>query len=205
MSTSVPLENFKKVIEHPRTPQLVANYFEAGSNYAGELFNSIPQDDPNVVTAADLLAVTLLSVQVSPPGVRRLLSAEFATEVRSHLQGIPDTMIWHDDAVEALASASHLWNALQAVPSVGPVIAGKLLARKRPGLIPIVDDIVRRVIRAEPGKYWEAYRAFLLIDEHRQHIEALRPATVSVEDVSTLRLLDVAIWMFGMNLPLEPK
>jgi len=72
------------------------------------------------------------------------------------------------------------------------VTAGKLLARKRPRLIPIYDSVVKQAM-GEPESWWRPLRAVLRdAPDVVDRVEDLRPEAV---DVSTLRLLDVAIWM----------
>ena len=61
-------------------------YFNPESDYAGALFNAIPDDDgydlDNRVVAADLLAVTTLSMKLPAPLVRELL--ETSDEADAH-------------------------------------------------------------------------------------------------------------------------
>lgn len=74
--------------------------------------------------------------------------------------------------------------------------AGKLLARKRPHLIPIVDRVVKRTLRAGSDDYWLSIRSALSDESRRNEIEGLRPPGLTPK-VTTLRLLDAAIWMTG--------
>jgi Family of unknown function (DUF6308) len=74
------------------------------------------------------------------------------------------------------------------------VTAGKLLARKRPRLIPVYDDVVRLALGA-PGSYWTSlWEAFRDGDRLRIPLEEIRSAA-DVEWMSLLRVLDVVIWM----------
>ena len=70
--------------------------------------------------------------------------------------------------------------------------AGKLLARKRPRLVPVTDKII--VARVGPaGQTWRAPRHCLQDESLRRAIEALRSR--QARTASVLRLLDVALWM----------
>ncbi|WP_373870694.1 DUF6308 family protein [Micromonospora sediminimaris] len=67
------------------------------------------------------------------------------------------------------------------------------LARKRPRLVPIHDDVVFRVLAPPRNKFWVTLAAALTDSALRDAIEDLRPA--GDESISLLRLLDVAIWI----------
>jgi hypothetical protein len=73
-----------------------------------------------------------------------------------------------------------------------PPQAGKLLARKRPRLVPVTGKII--VARAGPaGQTWRAPRRCLQDESLRRAIEALWARHARTAGV--LRLLDVALWM----------
>lgn len=70
--------------------------------------------------------------------------------------------------------------------------AGKLMARKRPRLIPVYDDVVRCVL-GHPTRVWRTLDAVLADGRVQDEVEALQPCTPA--GVSRLRTLDVAVWM----------
>jgi hypothetical protein len=73
-----------------------------------------------------------------------------------------------------------------------PAAAGKLLARKRPRLVPVTDKII--VARVGPaGQTWRAPRHCLQDESLRRAIEALWAR--HARTASVLRLLDVVLWM----------
>ncbi len=72
--------------------------------------------------------------------------------------------------------------------------AGNLMARKRPRLIPVIDKHVVAALAALKGKYWMTMRDALGMNQLWQHVERTLRASAPIS-VSTLRLLDVAIWM----------
>jgi hypothetical protein len=176
----------------PQSASLVAEYYNDEGEFAGVTFEVLGANDPERVDLDDLLALTFLDVAVSPLGVRTLLGAESAA-VSHLLSAIPaDVALWNaDDAT--LDRAELLWNRLQTIPSVGFVTAGKLLARKRPQLFPVIDKWVIAALGAPTGTYWRAIREALSDEQRRARIELCRGETPS--SVSTLRLLDVIIWM----------
>jgi hypothetical protein len=79
---------------------------------------------------------------------------------------------------------------------VGWVTAGKLLARKRPSLIPVYDDVVRCAF-GQPLDIWKALHEALRQDDgsFRTTLEDLMKRAGIPLKVTPLRALDVALWM----------
>ncbi len=183
-----------------RSPEkLIAAYFDTASTFAGILFDNLGENDPQRLTPDDLLAVSLLGVRFSPRAVRYLFNEANAELISTYLRLLDvEKPIW--SVAESLLNgpATALWNLLVAGPGIGKVIAGKLLARKRPHLIPIVDKVVIAMIGAESTKdgIWRAIRGAILDTDRRARVESLR-STPGAEGASVLRLLDVVLWMNG--------
>lgn len=115
----------------------------------------------------------------------------------------PDTDLWSPDRAQSLDAATELWKWLSHYHDVGPVIAGKLMARKRPRLVPIVDKVVTDTLQAPRGTYWDTIAEVLCDKGRRDQVDALRPDGLT-DAVTTLRLFDVAIWMLGsLSKPAE--
>ncbi|MFC4855377.1 DUF6308 family protein [Actinophytocola glycyrrhizae] len=181
-----------EILAEGRAKALVAAYFDPGSGFAGALFDTVGEPDPFRITTDDLFATSLLDVRFWPPAVRAIQGAE-AEPISALLRQItPDVTIWEDTSL-LLGPLTELWALLTGLPGLGPVTASKLLARKRPHLAPIVDQVVLRMLRLPPAGSWQAIRGVLLDGERRSRLADLAP----VEGVSTLRLLDVLVWMRG--------
>jgi hypothetical protein len=149
---------------------------------------------PNVLERVDLLAVMLLDVRFSPPAVRDLVEAP-TVNWSQLLSAVPaDVDLWRARA-KHLTAVETAWTELRSVPGIDRVIAGKVLARKRPRLVPIVDSVIERAVQAFDGTYWATIKEYTESAGNRREIEALRPLGVSRTVASTLRLLDAAIWM----------
>jgi Family of unknown function (DUF6308) len=74
-----------------------------------------------------------------------------AKELNGLLAKVPNRVsLWEVDraVVDDGSDADQLWHRLITIGKVGPVAAGKLLARKRPHLIPIYDDFVAKAMAA---------------------------------------------------------
>ncbi len=174
----------------------------ARSGAAFDLWDSggTREQDANVFTADDLVAVSLLAVQVPGPAARVLL-----VEKRRHFSELlaqvgPDQDLASvrqpfDDAGPEWA----LSKALTDLEGVGQTTASKLYARKRPRLRPIYDAVVSAVLGTQL-RHWEPIRQALqpsASGDLHQELIALREAAELPEQVSALRVLDVVVWMEG--------
>jgi hypothetical protein len=169
----------------------VALYFSAAEDFAGLSFTCLGSNPRDAVTASDLLAVSLLDIAWRPEAVRQLLGTS-AAMVSGLLSAIRSDIDLWEASDEDLAAVDPLWDALLQMPGVGTATASKLLARKRPRLCPVSDKVVIQAVGL-PGWTWEALRTFLQDPSARAEVEALRPPSAVV--VSSLRILDVAIWI----------
>lgn len=112
--------------------------------------------DPNRFAATDILAVEALSVGVPPNSAAKLLDTE-ADDFNSLLRAIPaDKDLWETDPSELGEGslALTLYRRLRGLHRVGPVTATKLLASKRPRLLPVIDSVVTEVVQPPGGSFW---------------------------------------------------
>ncbi|MFE2375277.1 DUF6308 family protein [Streptomyces sp. NPDC059398] len=153
----------------------------------------------NVLTADDLIAVQTLSVRIPAEAALDLLEGELGLRLSKLLRGVPSGL----DMVEAEAAdltegspAHTAWRVLIDQPGIGWVTAGKLLARKRPRLLPVYDQVVRCIL-GRPKSFWLDLHGALHADNHALHLEliALRQAANLPATVSALRVCDVVLWM----------
>jgi hypothetical protein len=186
------LVRLQTALSTPNLNKAVRRYYDHKSGFAGDAFDSLGLNPPDRVTADDLLAVTLLDVSWKPLAVQALLD-EQAGKVSGLLRGIDrNTTLWDDHGGQELANAEPLWKLADELPGVGPTTTSKLLARKRPLLIPITDSVVVSA-GGTRGRTWETLRYCFKNADFRQNIDALRPP--GVDGASLLRVFDVAIWM----------
>lgn len=176
----------------PRLSEAVILYFDPEQPFAGQTFDSLGHNPRDKIIIDDLLAVTLLDVRWTPLAVRRLLIDQ-AAEVGELLGRIDeDTDLWAEGSSEQLAAADPLWALLCSLPGVRDTRASKLLARKRPRLIPNTDSVVVSAVGTQ-GRTWPTLLHCFQDELFRQSVESLRPK--NVESISLLRIFDVAIWM----------
>lgn len=91
-----------------------------------------------------------------------------------------------------------LWRAVRKA-GVGPVTTSKLLARKRPKLLPVIDSVVRDTLKHPArGDFWLTLRESLN-DEGRlyKHLLHIRDKAGIEEGVSIIRCFDVVVWRIG--------
>ncbi|MGW1008034.1 DUF6308 family protein [Streptomyces sp. NPDC002520] len=151
------------------------------------------------ITAEDLVAVQTLSVTVPAPVALDILEGRLGVRLSGLLQAIPRDIDMADADASVLADGSpadQAWSLLCDQYGVNWVIAGKLLARKRPRLLPVYDRVVRCAV-GRPSSFWLALHTALREDDaalHRQLLE-LRQAAGLPDTVSALRVCDVVVWM----------
>lgn len=153
--------------------------------------------DRDRFTADDLVAVSLLSVNVSAAAAILLLDtqadafSDLLTELGDDRDLADEHVPWPDDWAGWI-----LFNKLLKLPDVGPTTASKLLARKRPRLRPIYDSVVATVVGSQ--QLWEPLRDALTADPVlHERLLGLRDEAGLPEDVSALRVFDVVTWMEG--------
>jgi hypothetical protein len=95
--------------------------------------------------------------------------------------------------VEPRYAADRLHAALKKLDGVGGVTAGKLLAAKRPRLIPILDEKVEGTLKPPKDRFWVTMYDELADSARRQIIAQVTDTAPA--HVSLLRRIDVALWM----------
>lgn len=127
------------------------------------------------MTADDLIAVQTLSVRIPAQAALDLLEGDLAVRVSKLLSRVPlDIHMVEAEAADlADGSPAHTaWHLLRDQPGIGWVTAGKLLARKRPRLLPVYDQVVRCVL-GRPKSLWLDLRAALRVDNWALHHELM--------------------------------
>lgn len=191
---------------------LLSTYFHSrGSDgepaYTGAMFETFAGggDQPTTAdrfSADDIVAVSTLNVNVPAAATLRILGAQSQT-LSELLSVIPADLDLHDaDAMPHIstgAPADKLWHGLRGA-GCGPVTTGKLLARKRPRLLPVIDGVVIETLKHPRGQsFW-----LTLHHELRAHdarlvtlLEAARNKAEVGDRVSIIRCFDVVAWLAG--------
>ena len=153
--------------------------------------------DANIFTAEDLVAVTLLSVQVPAQGAFFLLGENNA-ELNRLLSDVgPDRDLSNEP--DPFTPESPVWRletALREIHGVGRTMASKLMARKRPKFYPIYDDVIGRELGTKSA-HLEPVRVAMREDGLQSRLLDLRARAGLDESVPVIRVLDVLAWMQG--------
>jgi hypothetical protein len=200
------------------TADRVAKYYDREGPYAGTLFLDAQPNDPNGLDAADLYAITTLSIKLDPRHGRLLLDPgpvrEQALRQLRNLNGdLPITDLTHGlgGSAETLTRMYELHHRLKTLLDENSnrwVTAAKLCARKRPRLFPVRDNLVCEYLSGGrnltpndgwPGDFSTDIQIFAYLVTHPTVISRLswlRAELTSVRlDEDDLRLLDSALWM----------
>ena len=165
------------------------------SGYTGRWFEHFAQmSDPAHFNGNDVAAAATLSVQFDSVSIAEL--ANRSAQLDALLAGCPppDTPIWAVDT-EVLADdapLSRIYEQLKSIPGVGPVKASKLLAAKRPHLVPIRDRRVGELL-GNPPKWWKPWRAVMSDEGFRTLLDDLADG-LTPAGTSLLRVADVILW-----------
>lgn len=155
------------------------------------------------ITPSDVLALTFLSITSGLPRLTIAVLEEYSGRITELLRQIPTDVAMHeaDWAIYAPDSpASELWDLLRTCAGKNRwVTANKLLARKRPHLIPVYDSEVRKLLR-EPRGFWACLWSWFHTEPSRATaLEDLRAEVGGLADISLLRTLDVVLWMHAAD------
>lgn len=188
--------------------QLVRDYFaplsstDSGCAYSGAKFDSFAgggdrADVCNQFTADDLVAVTFLSVEVPAHAAIGIMETAVGS-LSQLLAEIPaDVDLWDADEsdVDASSPANRLFAELTSLRDIGWVTANKLLARKRPRLLPVYDNVVKNALQPNRQSYWLPLRHDLQSEATRNKLDRIRADAGIDESISLLRILDIVVWM----------
>jgi hypothetical protein len=152
------------------------------------------------LTGTDLAALPLLSVRLTRGDLVIDLLEMHAERINALLGAIPTDVAMHEAAWSLYAEGSpadQLYWLLRSCRGVGRTTAYKLLARKRPALLLVYDDRVRRLL-GRPRNSWACFWSwFQELPERSVGLENLREEVGEIDNISLLRVLDVALWMYG--------
>lgn len=197
--------------EHPVTPEGIAariwqyiddaeavrvlkKYYAGG--YSGCLFDGdeLRSQDADSFTPHDLVAVATLSVPLSGWAVHDML--QHGEELSDLLAAVPPRTVLVDATDADLGHLFKLQRAFHGIRGIGHVSRSKLLAHKRPHLVPIRDRYVLRALTDRVGgSFTEPLRDALRSD--RSVLTRLREVQREAGELRlpAIRALDVIVWM----------
>lgn len=211
--TSVPgtLNRVSAAFENIRRAGVAEGYLEryyglGGQDaFTGSYFDGAFSTPDHEITADDFIAVSCLSVHV-PARAAVALLGERHDEISAMLARIPTDMRLegleleqHDVYFGEGGAVLALWRILRSKDrpwGIGPTTASKVIARKRPLLVPIYDSAVAKVTGFDDDRgTWRAWHEAFRGDPGLvSELTSLRKRT-GLEKLSLLRVLDVVLWM----------
>lgn len=180
-------------------------YFEPGA-YTGAHFETFAgrgdrPESVNTFTADDVVALSLLSIALPGSAVLEILEGQAAT-LAEGLADIPaDVELVDLDPADLGPTwpVRALYKQLMGIHGIGETAATKLLARKRPHLVPILDSVVTAELTIVNGQLWQPLHEWLTADDRANdnHVRALRSKAGLDNRASVLRVFDILAWMVG--------
>jgi len=194
-------ENKQRIQNH------LSRYFTV--KYSGKHFewfvaqSDSKQSGSKMFTPWDILAVEALSVTVTTETARWLFEPhkrrdELLAELLRSLVPDRDSLWTCDEKLLCDGGAlSDLYTLLRDQDGLGYVTASKLLATKFPAAVPIRDSKVETLLGLEKSREWWAPIRGLFSASGQSLAEYLDGLDVPIEvgTVTTLRRLDVILWM----------
>ena len=190
------IDNIHTFIDDDRATHLLSKYY--GGRYTGSRFDiahQLKSPDPNRFTAHDIAAVATLSVPLAGSAVVGLIEREDRlTELLREVPHDIDLADASDDVIEAVFAVQR---ELDVVNGIGHVTRSKLLAHKRPRLVPIRDrHVLTALIDRHSGEFTQPLRNALLADGSiAERLGVVQQQACIPQPISTLRTLDVIVWM----------
>jgi hypothetical protein len=202
-------------VKGSKAEEYVREYYEPGK-YHGSTFDDT-DSSPDKFTEHDLLKLSLLSVPVNGSIARDFLDGFFDEPLKKQkgkslnemLAEVPNGVTFEGSLDEKFertldkgSPADTLWKAVRKVSKergwkMGQTRTSKLLAAKRPELIPIYDSVVAEAFgRANSKQHWTDLRELFTQNEDLAK-NLFEISKESGRQLSVIRVLDVVLWMDG--------
>lgn len=166
--------------------------------FTGSSFEAFCDKDPYNITSKDIVAISMLSVNI-PPSASRWILGDGRKTLNPLLRNI-DKDLSIQDPMADLTEGSNAWNLrkeIRGLWGVGETKASKLLAAKRPLLFPIYDQHVAKALQLSPDDYWLRWQSFMRSEDGKRATTLVKQMAESLNkpNLSPLRQLDIVIWM----------
>ncbi|MDQ0733104.1 DUF6308 family protein [Arthrobacter sp. B1I2] len=183
--------------------------------YTGSYFNSWAgggnsATSANVITADDLIAVSFLAVDISGEAAIGILDTH-REKISRLLAKIPADRDLAEirpgefaDTFGPDSPATQLWHVLRGRDTgrwgVGETKTSKIMARKRPRLVPIYDSVVGPLMGLNEnsiGQWSTWHSAFLEDPGLARRLATIRQISGVEDPISDIRVMDIVLWMHG--------
>lgn len=179
------------------TEQAQQDLLDYYATYTGRFFEYFSdQGAPDRFDANDLAACASLSAPVDGRSLNALWSRIDALNTK--LAACPDrtvTLADIDPSSDGYVALSKLYDTIRDLPDMGKVRTSKLLASKRPALVPIRDSYVEKILGADKQEqWWGPWRELVLHPDIPSLVDQATPAGSRAASATLLRRLDVILW-----------
>jgi hypothetical protein len=203
----------------PSVEAALQEYFtDKGKRHTGSQFETFVRgSDPYQFTERDILAVSMLNVDIPARAALWILSPEGQSHTSELLKNVPvDVDIWHSEAANVFADDGNLdklWKLLGRAnwPTAasggglgGSTKRSKLIAAKRPRLVPVLDRVVIGEL-PKSENYWRAFQETLSDESIRESLAKATNYDFIPSEISLLRKIDIVIWMNNHKKYRKPK
>lgn len=189
-----------------RAAAVVTTYGAGG--YTGAAFGTYGRNDPMRIGADDLIALSMLSIQIREQSTSALRPTSIpaldalAGPITELLAALPTDRDLHTLSNSEFqrwlgpgSAGDVLCWLLRTQAGIPRVAVYKLLARKRLALFPIRDTGVEKALRQKADPWWRPWWETLSGDpEVVAHLDRIRQAS-GAGHLSLLRVADIVIWM----------
>lgn len=206
-------EEFRRFVIDPANEGKLLGYldtYSAVGNYTGAHFHELTvagPSHPDRFDIADIASLALLSVTLNGKMAKQLTKrGEETSALEAKLSREPDRDLAGLSA-EEIAHLEHpdnglyqAWKQIGTIHGIGQTRTSKLLARKRPRLVPIWDSVISSVLGLPDTKhYWTAFHTALTMDGGKldERLGTLAQKAGVAERYSRIRVLDILAWMHG--------
>lgn len=196
---------------------LLENYFlqdDAGSHFETLGGGGDSAHAKYGITSYDILSLSCMSMEIKARPMLKLLEGDEGSQMAALLEQIPSDVDLSGAPKAILARDSAAWKAWDLLRGTGfgPSGTSKLLARKRPRLIPVLDSVVRCAmgLPSAPVDDWK-WAWGIWNDTNYDvaaHVRAIQDAATHHPDIanlSLLRVLDIVIWAEHNKLHVDCK
>ncbi len=180
----------------------------AAGGYTGAAFDIYGENDPTRITSDDLIALSMLSIQIREQSTSALRPSSIliidslAGRIAELLGEVPADRDLHtltesefDRWLGPESPGDELYWLLRNEASIPRVAVHKLVARKRLSLMPIRDTVVQAALGQKADPWWRPWWETLAGDpEVVARLGAIRQRSGAVH-LSLLRVADIVVWM----------
>jgi Family of unknown function (DUF6308) len=186
--------------------QAIRHLYEYMTLYTGRFFEKFAErSDDDRFEADDIVAVSCLGVNVPEAVSAWLLLGEGQERSETLLAQLGSRSVALTEFdLASNAAALDLWQLLGDQRDMGPTTVSKLMAAKRPHLVPIYDAYVAdALLSPSTGRstWWEPWQALLQGSEGPELVNAAEEVRAGakaigadVTHLSILRIIDIVVW-----------